>query len=127
MSLEAEKYASLALRYLENAVEELSRGELEKASEYIWGAAAEAIKCVLAARKGIVVTKHAELRKYARELARETGDPDIFRAFREAESLHSNFYEAVLEEEDILAHLESVRSLVSKLLKLAAGGSGENR
>ncbi|RLI07145.1 hypothetical protein DRO32_04395, partial [Candidatus Bathyarchaeota archaeon] len=102
----AERYASLALSYLENAAEELSKGELEKASEYIWGAAAEAIKCVLAARKGIIVTRHAELRKYARELARETGDPDIFRAFREAESLHSNFYEAVLEKEDLLAHFE---------------------
>lgn len=121
MSPEAEKYASLALKYLENAAEELSRGELEKASEYMWGAVAEALKCVLAARKGLIVTKHAELRRHARELAMETGDPDIFRAFREAESLHSNFYEAALEEEDVLAHFESVRLLVAKLLELARG------
>ena len=119
---EAERYASLALKYLENAAEELSRGELEKASEHMWGAVAEAIKCVLAARKGVVVVRHAELRRYARELARETGDPEIFRAFREAESLHSNFYEAVLEEEDLLAHFDSVRLLVSKLLELAREG-----
>jgi len=119
---EAERYASLALKYLENAAEELSRGELEKASEHMWGAVAEAIKCVLAARKGVVVARHAELRRYARELARETGDPEIFRAFREAESLHSNFYEAVLEEEDLLAHFDSVRLLVSKLLELAREG-----
>jgi len=33
---EAERYASLALKYLENAAEELSRGELEKASEHMW-------------------------------------------------------------------------------------------
>jgi len=30
------------------------------------------------------VTRHAELRRYTRELARETGDTEIFRAFREA-------------------------------------------
>jgi len=119
---EAEKYANLALKYLENAAEELSRGELEKAGEYMWGAVVEAIKCVLVAKKGIKVAKHSELRRYARELSREVGDPEIFRAFREAESLHSNFYEAMLEEEDLLAHFDSVRLLVSKLLELIRGG-----
>ena len=119
---EAEKYADLALKYLENAAEELSRGELEKASEYMWGAVVEGIKCVLLAKKGIIVAKHSELRRYARELAREVGDPEIFRAFREAESLHSNFYEAMLEEEDLLAHFDSVRLLVSKLLELVREG-----
>jgi len=72
---------------------------------------------VKSAEEAVAIAK-----RYARELAREVGDPEIFRAFREAESLHSNFYEAMLEEEDLLAHFDSVRLLVSRLLELVREG-----
>ena len=69
---------------------------------------------VKSAEEAVAIAK-----RYARELAREVGDPEIFRAFREAESLH--FYEAMLEE-DLLAHFDSVRLLVSRLLELVREG-----
>jgi len=116
---EAEKYAKLTIKYLENAAEALDRGELEKASEFIWGAVAEALKCLLMAKRGIKVLRHAELRRMAREVAREAGDPEIYRAFAEAESLHSNFYEAALDKEDIAIRFESARRLVDILLSMA--------
>jgi len=123
MSLEerirqTEIYIKQSLLYLDNAVEEAKKQEYEKASEFLWGSVAEALKALLMARKGFRIKSHTEFWDVARELARELADEDIYVVFREANSLHSNFYEVRLKEEDVMISLERVRMLVGKLLEI---------
>lgn len=115
----AEVYIKQSLLYLNNASEEIGKQKYEKASEFLWGSVAEALKAVLMARKGFRIKSHGELWDVARELSKEYCDEDIYVVFREANSLHSNFYEVSLKEEDVMISFERVRILVGKLLDIA--------
>ena len=115
----AKTYVKQSQLYLENAHKEIGRQEYEKASELLWGSVAEALKAVLMARKGLKIKAHGELWEAARDLARELGDESIYTIFREANSLHSNFYEVRLGKEDVEDSFERVRLLVGKLLDIA--------
>jgi Archaeal PaREP1/PaREP8 family len=110
-------YRAGAIHYLGNAREFLRQQEFAKASEFIWGAMAQAIKAV-AASKGFELRQHRELWDYARELARELNDPSMFQDFRQANFLHSNFYEAGLPAEEVIDSVETVGATVGKLLSL---------
>jgi len=112
-----ETYRREAGRYLENAFGALMEGELTKASEFLWGSMAEALKAV-AARKGYLLRSHSELRNYARQLARELGDRQLEDAFIRADRLHANFYESFLSDQDLAADAEEIRLAVGKLLDL---------
>ena len=104
---------------MENAFDFIKAGDAGKASEFLWGSIAEAVKAV-AASKGIMVYSHAKLKQYAHELARELQDRSISDAFDRANSLHSNFYESTLELKDVYLVGEDVRATVGKLLELTA-------
>lgn len=112
-----DKYASQSLRYLENAFGALNERDYDKASEFLWGSVAEAIKAV-AASKGVVLKSHGELWDWARMLSKELDDENIYDAFFKANSLHSNFYEVRLVPQDILIAVNSIRGAVGKLLGL---------
>jgi len=110
-------YRSKALGYLENAHELLKAEEADKAGELLWGAFAEALKG-LAARRGILLSSHGQVRNYARGLAAEMGDPSIWDTYRDAEFLHSDFYETPLTPDDILPSAEKIREGVGKLIRM---------
>ena len=112
-----EKYKSQSVHYLENALRFIDAGDAEKASEFLWGSMAEAIKAV-AASKGITFKSHRALRDYAIGLAKELKDDSIRNDFDHAQSLHSNFYETGLLIEDVVMCAEDVRATVAKLLSL---------
>lgn len=112
-----DKYALQSLRYLENAYGAVNEKDYDKASEFLWGSMAEAINAV-AASKDLVLRSHRELWDWARKLSKELNDESIYDAFFKANSLHSNFYEVRLEFEDVLIAVNSIRSVVGKLLRL---------
>jgi len=112
------KHEAQSVHYFENALGAIEAGNAEKASEFLWGSMAQALKAV-AARKGALLKSHGELRKYASELAKELEDDSILRNFRGAESLHRNFYEFGFELEDVRVLAEDLREAVAKLLRLA--------
>ncbi len=112
------KYYKLSVQYLENAIAHMLRGEYNKASEFLWGSAAEAIKAV-AARKRITLRRHEELGEFVAELAKELEEPRLYEGFRAASRLHSNFYEASLRHGEFLEAFGAVRCLVERLLELA--------
>lgn len=116
-----EKYETQSIHYLENAFSFLRGGDVEKASEFLWGSIAEAIKAV-AVSKGIVLESHDELRTYTRELAKALGDKSIWDAFYHANSLHSNFYESRLKLEEVDLFAQEVRAAVGKLFRLLPKG-----
>jgi hypothetical protein len=113
-----EQHKTQSLHYFENALNAIQAGNAEKAGEFLWGSMAQALKAV-AARKGVQLNSHGQLRNYASQLAKELGDESIAKNFRDAESLHRNFYEFGFELEDVRILAEDLREAVSKLLRLA--------
>ena len=110
-------YVRRSEEYLSNAYISLERNEVEKASEFLWGSMAEAIKAV-AALKGEELHSHRRIQEYMVRLSRELGDRDLFDALRDANSLHMNFYESGLTREDVLTSVVTIRYAVGKLLGL---------
>lgn len=108
---------SQSIHYLENALAYLEAKDAEKASEFLWGSMAEALKAV-ASLKGVTLRSHRQLSEYAKELARELRDKDVFQVFLLAQSLHRNFYELGTELEEVAFVGGEVRRVVAKLLNL---------
>lgn len=115
---ETDKYVEQSLRYMQNALSSLARHDYDKASEFLWGSAAQAVKAVAASR-GMNLRSHGELWDFTRELSRDLAEPQIYEAFRTANYLHSNFYEVKLRPEEILEATDAVREFVARLLSLA--------
>ena len=110
-------YVDQSQEYLQNAYESLDRNELEKASEFFWGTMAEAVKAVAAA-SDLELRSHRAIWDYAMELATELGDRELWDAFREANSLHSNFYEAGLSKDIVLSSGDRISESVGRLLAI---------
>ena len=100
---------------MQNVYVALEREEFEKASELLWGSMALAVKAVAAFRE-IHLRNHASIWDYARQLCHELGDQELFDAFRDANRLHTNFYESDLTREVVLASEERVRGGLGRLL-----------
>ncbi len=113
----AEKYASQSLRYLQNASKFIDDGNSDKASEFLWGSMAQALKAV-GANNGILLRGHRQIWNYAEALTKEMKDKSIYDAFLHANSLHTNFYESELELKDVRRMAEDIRIAVGTLLNL---------
>ena len=109
-----EKYIKGARELINQAREEFKRGNLRQASEKIWGSCALAIKAHALAKKGITLKSHRELWIYKDEIAQELGDW-IRGVFRQADSMHKNFYENLATERDIEDVLKEVEKLVKAI------------
>ena len=111
-------YRELSARYLQHARELLAAGDLSQASEKAWGATAVLVKAAAEAR-GMEHEKHRHLWRTIRALVRETEDVELRRLFSHAESLHGNYYEDMLDAEEVAEFLGDVERLVGKLDTLA--------
>ena len=111
------KHKDQSNHYFENALQYIRIGDAEEASEFLWGSMAQALRAVTASR-GITLRSHNQVRTYAAELARALNDENIWHAFTNAQSLHSNFYEAGLSLEEVQTYAERIRTTVGKLLRL---------
>ena len=112
-----EKYAAQSLHYLKNASKFIDTDDSAKASEFLWGSMAQALKA-LALSKGILLEKHWQIWDYVDSLTKELEDRTIYDVFLHADSLHKNFYELELEMKDVLRMAEDVKMTVGKLLSL---------
>jgi alkyl sulfatase BDS1-like metallo-beta-lactamase superfamily hydrolase len=110
----AREYIESASALLEQAKEELQKGDLRQASEKVWGACALAIKAHAAARKGLVLKSHADLWLYKDEVANELGEW-IRGAFLMADSMHKNFFEGLATAMDVTVALGEVEKLVKAI------------
>ncbi len=102
---------------MQNAYTSLEQGEVEKAGEFLWGSMAQAIKAV-ATFRGLSLRRHDQIGVYVLELSRALGDTALRDAFRDANSLHQNFYESGLTREIVLDYGERIRRAVGRLLSL---------
>ena len=102
---------------LREAEELLEKKDYPKASEKLWGAAAEMIKAV-AAKRGFALGTHRSLAEFVERLNREYPELDLGRAFDAAEGLHINFYEDHLPEATVRRRADVVREFVRRMEQL---------
>ncbi len=110
-------YRKLNEKYLVDAANLIEKKDYVQASEKLWGATAEALKAV-AATRGRNLRTHADLWEFVRELDSERPEWRLRHKFRDADHLHSNFYEDELPGWAVEDAAEVVRDLVGKLREL---------
>lgn len=111
-----QQYLQNSTVYYTNSQDLLTRKELAKAGELLWGAIAEAAKALHLMVKGKPIDIHTDIKNYLERLSFEhSGQIKIARA---ANQLHVNFYEAsLLQEEEFFEQYEYGRSLLELLMK----------
>ncbi len=116
--MQVQTYQDASRTLLAQGFAELNQGDTRQASEKGWGATAQMLKCI-AEQRGWEHKGHRLIRRVASRLADETGDAEIRRLYRVADSLHINFYEDVDTVEDVAAGLEDIGRFLDKLDPLA--------
>ena len=114
---ESERYAELSRHFIEKADEYLLAGDAVQASEKGWGAVAEAFKSI-AEERGWHHQGHRLLSDVAYQLTEEWGREDVLSMFDAAEKLHINFYEDVMELDEIAARIGTAKALIGELKTL---------
>ncbi len=117
--MDTQTYRQASERFLAQARQELSDGDLPQASEKGWGAAAQILKAV-AEQRGWDHGKHRHLSRVASRLRAELADVDVFTFYMVADALHGNFYEDEYVAADIAEALDKVEALIDKLSPLLA-------
>jgi hypothetical protein len=112
--MQVQTYQDASRALLAQGFIELEQGDLRQASEKGWGAAAQMLKSI-AEQRGWDHNGHRLIRRVASRLAYETGDNEIRRLYRVADSLHINFYEDLDTTADVESGLEDVGRLLDKL------------
>ena len=107
----ANRYASQSRVFLRQAFEELEQGDLQQASEKGWGASAQIVKAV-AEERGLEHGGHVELYAVVRHLRTEHGIDNLMTLFQTAEHLHFNFYEGVLDSDEVSGSLNQIAEFV---------------
>ena len=113
-----EKYTNRSRSLILQAQEELDKGDSPQASEKAWGAAAQAVKAI-AELRGWEHRTHAHLFRNLTLISTEIGEPGLLALFREASSLHQNFYEDAQTVESVQGGIDHVSRLIDTLLPLA--------
>ncbi len=101
-------------RFVEQAEDELRRGDRLQASEKAWGAAAHAVKSI-AEFHGWPHERHGHLYDAIFMIRDSTGDKEIETLFRLAGGLHQNFYEGWYDQDAIATGITEVKRLIAKL------------
>ena len=114
-----EAYLRLHEKYLKEAEELYSKGDLLQAGEKYWGAVAALIDAI-AEKRGWEHYSHRDYNIVIRRLYEETGDRELIIGFGMAERLHANFYHNYMGPKDFQVHREAVLALVEKLKKILA-------
>ena len=113
----AEEYRETSRRLLRQADAEFEKGDLIQASEKAWGAASQCLKA-MAALRGLQHTSHWEVRLVANHMANETGQRRIRELFAVGESIHANFYEAWMPEEEVSDGIDNMKEMVDLLERI---------
>ena len=113
----AREYVEAAQDLLEEAREELRRGNIRQAAEKLWGAAALAVKAYAYLKDGKRLTSHAELWEYKRRLEDEIGEW-VSDAWAQASAMHTCFYEGWCKEKDVATARKRIEKLVEEVASL---------
>ena len=129
MATQTENHMSIGRRRILHADDKFNAGDFLQASEKAWGAVAHFLKAH-AVTRGLPHSGHYDLRQVANHLVNETGIDRIKELFSICESVHANYYEAYMREDDLEASLDNVKELISLLETLPippAPGESDNQ
>ena len=68
--------------------------------------------------EGVKLSEHGGIRRFIRELAKKTGDPDIVDKFKAAEILHANSHRNFMDEDNFKHFSGKAVKLAHKLNRL---------
>ncbi len=109
-----EVYEKLFNKYLKEAEELYSKGDLVQASEKYWGAIC-ALLNIIGELKNLPHYKHIHYAEIIGHVFEETNDKEIPRLFASTERLHANYYHNFLSKREFEIHREDVLKLIEKL------------
>ena len=111
----AEDYKQAGRLFMDRAEWDFARGDLVRASEGAWEAAAQFVKAA-AAQRGWGHEDHVHIAQSAGKLRAETGNDDIVRLFSAAASLRANFQGGgYISEDDVRLGMDCVHNLIAIL------------
>ena len=112
------KYRKRSEKYFNNAILEGSKHNFDKATEFLWGAIAEAVKSIYAL-SGRSLTNHREIRDGLKEIVLNEEELEKgIKFIRCAERLHANFYEGFADEVEFLSLSQTAYELISRLFRI---------
>ena len=118
MTTDVEYHAERSWHFLELVDDELERGELEEASNKVWGAAAHAIKAI-AERRGWPHGAHRDLEEVVMRLVDDEGAlPILYTCYTSANWFHSRFYGGPPDERMIRHGKEQIADFIRLLESL---------
>ena len=114
MTTQTESHISIGRRLMLHADDQFNAGDFLQASEKAWGAVAHFLKAH-AVPRGLPHSSHYDLRQVANELVQETGVDRVRELFSICESVHANYYEAWMSEEELEGSIGNVKELIALL------------
>ena len=112
--MQVQTYRAASRELLEQARDELAKGDHRQASEKAWGAAAQIVKAV-AQHRGWPHNAHPLLRQTVSSLVAETGDEELETLFQTSSWLHVNYYENWSPPEEVQRSIPRIARLLDKL------------
>ena len=113
----AKEYIKASRELLDEAKEELQKGNVRQAAEKVWGSAALAVKAYAYWKEGKRLSSHGELWEYKRRMEKEMGEW-VHDAWASATEMHVCFYEGWCNEEDVAEAMERVERLVNEVSRV---------
>ncbi|ABM80532.1 PaREP1 family protein [Hyperthermus butylicus] len=110
----AREYVEAAHDLLDQAREELGRGDVRQAAEKAWGAAALAVKAYAEWKEGRRLTSHGELWEYSRKMMDELGEW-VYDSWMAATGMHVCFYEGWCTKRHVEEALRRIQKLVEEV------------
>ena len=108
------EFKKMREHYLTNANETIQKKEFRKASELLWGSITQTLK-LLAATHNAKIYSHDQFRKFVREVAKEVFDKNLEKEFSFLETLHKNFYDEMISEEDFAEYYKKAIDFINKI------------
>lgn len=115
--MQVQEHAQTAEEFLAVSDHEFMAGDNLQACEKLWGAASHAMMAI-AQQRGWRYNRHRDLKRAARKLSEEIGDPAISDRFGLAEKFHANYYHDFMEEYQLDEDRLYIRAFVERVLTL---------
>ncbi len=112
----AKEYVEAAKSLVDQALEELSKGDFRQAAEKLWGATVLAIRAYADWRDGRQLKSHGELWRYKEVLEKELGEW-VYYTWMIANGMHICFYEGWCSKEDVEKAYREIRKFVEEIEK----------
>ena len=112
----AHEYIEASLSLLEQAIEEVKRGDIRQGAEKLWGATSLAIKAYAWWRDKRRLVSHGELWEYRRIVEKELGEW-VYDSWMVANSMHICFYEGWCSREDLEEAYKRIKRLIEEIAK----------